>query len=40
MGANGRHRFEEQFTFGRMLTETVSLYQEVAGMPAQSPVHA
>jgi glycosyltransferase involved in cell wall biosynthesis len=40
MGANGRRRFEEQFTFGRMLTETVSLYQEVAGMPAQSPVHA
>lgn len=40
MGANGRRRFEQRFTFGRMLTETVSLYREVAGMPVQSPVHA
>jgi hypothetical protein len=38
MGANGRRRFEREFTFERMLTETVSLYQEVAGMPVQSPV--
>jgi glycosyltransferase involved in cell wall biosynthesis len=40
MGANGRRRFEQRFTFGRMLTETVSLYQEVTGMPVETPAHA
>jgi glycosyltransferase involved in cell wall biosynthesis len=40
MGANGRLRFEQRFTFERMLRETVSLYQEVTGVPAQLPALA
>ena len=40
MGANGRRRFEQSFTFGRMLTETVSLYREVTGMPVEAPALA
>jgi glycosyltransferase involved in cell wall biosynthesis len=40
MGANGRRQFEQRFTFGRMLNETLSLYQEVTGMPVQAPVNA
>jgi len=37
-GADGRRDYERKFTFHRMLSQTVSVYEHITGVPATVPV--